>query len=117
MFRARYLPKEVEGTRSTLTIATAVGGTFTYIVWGELAASNSWRSAYGYSVWGEVYAPRPRPRVRVMERGHAATGGATLPRTSEIRLSVRLRHFNGVRGCTVEAHMMLRDRDSTGEVY
>jgi len=117
MFRARYLPKEVDGSRSTLTIATAVGGTFTYVVWDELSASTSWRAAFGYSVWGEVYAPRPRPRVRVMERNDSNTGGATLPASSDIRMSVRIRHFNGVRGCMVEAHMMLRDRDATGLVY
>ena len=117
MFRARYLPREVEGTRSTLTIDTAVGGTFSYIVWSELSESTSWRAAFGYSVWGEVYAPRPRPQVRVMERASSTTGGASIPQHPEIRLQVRIRHFNGVRGCIVQAHMMLRDRDTTRPIY
>lgn len=117
MFRARYLPEEVDGTRSTLTIATAVGGTFTYVIWDELSAANHWRNAFGYSVWGEVYAPRPRPRVRVLARDSSTVGIAVPPQHSDIALSVRIRHFNGVRGCTVEAHMMVRDRDSTRPIY
>ena len=118
MFRARYVPAEDGGMpTSSITLDLAVGGSMAYIVRGELTPSDEWRNADGYAVWGSLYRSSPAPVLQVTQRWSATTGDAWLPRTHEIRMTVRIGNFNGRYGCSVDAIMMLRDERSTLPTY
>ncbi|GAB4265590.1 MAG: hypothetical protein Kow0013_13850 [Pararhodobacter sp.] len=117
MFRARYNPSEVQGGTSDLVLDLAVGGTMVYSVRGPMRPGRRWIPTQGYAVWGGLYRSNPRPRLRIEERRDAATGDASIPANDQIRMSVRIRNFNGRSGCTVTAHMMLRDMRSTRGTY
>jgi hypothetical protein len=116
MFRARYDPSGA-GRISTVVLDLAVGGTMIYNIRGDLDESRRWRRANGYAVWGGLYRSQPRPRVLVLERMSATTGNATVPGHEQIRMSMRIMNFNGRRGCSVDAHMMLRDPQAPGVAY
>lgn len=108
MFRARYSPSEEGGRNCELVLNLAVGGVMVYRLNSTMAPSRLWRTAQGFATWGALYASNPRPSLRVVERRNATTGNASIPRTPEIYMQVRIRNFNGARGCTVTANIMLR---------
>jgi len=116
MFRARYVPSG-NGRISTVVLDLAVGGTMIYNLRGDLNESRRWLRGSGYAVWGGLYRSRPLPRVQVLQRMSATTGNARVPGHEQIRMSLRIRNFNGRGGCTVDAHMMLRDPQAPGVAY
>lgn len=117
MFRARFTPAELGGRMSVLVLDLAVGGTMVYRVRGPLDWSRRWHRANGVSVWGDLYRGAQSPRLRLMYLMAGTTGNASFPEHNDVRLGVRIRHFNGDRGCVVTAHMMLRNVEATGMTY
>ncbi len=108
MTRARYIPGETADGRSHITLNFAVGGLNTYTFRGNLTPSRAWRRGNGRSIWGEIYFMRERPSVRVLRRQDAIfSGAADMESSEDIRLRVRLRNFNGERGCSVSVALML----------
>lgn len=110
MVRARYSAAEIDGGPSQLVINFAVGGINTYTYNGNLTPSRIWRAAIGRVIWGTFNVMGTNPRLRVLERESVPFAGATFDEHVEtIRLRVRIRHFNGMQGCTVTAVLMLND--------
>lgn len=110
MVRARYSAREIDGGPSQIVLNFAVGGVNTYVYYGDLSPSRAWRQASGQVIWGTTGAIRPAPRLRVLERESIPFAGASFDAHVEnIRLRLRIRHFNGMRGCTVTAVLMLND--------
>ena len=110
MVRARYSAREIDGGPSQVVLNFAVGGVNTYVHGGDLAPGRAWRSATGQVIWGTAGTMSPAPRIRVLERESVPFVGATFDEHVEtVRLRLRIRNFNGMRGCTVTAVLMLND--------
>ncbi|MCB1396398.1 MAG: hypothetical protein H6898_06975 [Rhodobacter sp.] len=108
MVRARYSPSEEGGNTSEIVLDLAVGASMVYRVNGALEPNNRWRAAEGYNTWGALYRSTPRPSLQIRERRSAISGGATIPASYQIYMQVRIRNFNGARGCYATANLMLR---------
>lgn len=108
MTRARYVPGESSGGDSHVTLNFAVGGLNTYTFRQNLTPSRAWRRGMGRGVWGEIFTMAAAPLVRVEQRHDAVFDAlADMDRTTDIRLKLRIRNFNGQRGCTVTVSLML----------
>lgn len=117
MFRVRYRPRELTGQPSELIMNLAVGGVSALRFWGNLSDMRSWRRISGRAIWGGVFALRDRPRIRVRrmmdvhEMAPWSPGMAESPNTMPGYVEVRIRNFNGQRGCTVTAAFTLTALD------
>lgn len=108
MTRARYIPGETADGRSQVTLNFAVGGVNVYTIRNDLEVSRTWRRAYGRSIWGALYGMGTAPLVRVLAREDALyTGGGAIEDMPRVRLRLRIRNFNGERGCSVTVALML----------
>lgn len=109
MIRVRYMPRSQTGARnSELVFHLAVGGTAAMRFNFELERHNGWRAAYGQAIWGGVFWLRDRPSIRVLSamdvHGMAPwSAGSTQPAA----IRIRIRNFNGLRGCAVGAYFTL----------
>lgn len=112
MTRARYVPGETSGGNSEVTLNFAVGGLNTFSFRSNLAPARYWRRGSGRGVWGALYYMQAQPAVRVLRRTDATyNGGADMNLNDSIRLRLRIRNFNGERGCTVSVALMLHRWD------
>ena len=112
MTRARYRAVETDGgTHSEVTLLFAVGGLNTYRIPGTLTRANTFRVAYGASVWGSIYSMARRPRVRVLERESFPYINQDIRTAQDIRLQLRIRNFNGAEGCAVTVSLVLHQAD------
>jgi len=108
MTRARYIPSETRDGPSQVTLMFAVAGVNLYTIRAPLSESRTWRRASGRSIWGELYWMGSAPYVRVLNRDDAVVDvDADIETTNDIRLRLRIRNFNGQRGCSVSVALML----------
>ncbi|WP_323035483.1 hypothetical protein [Pararhodobacter sp.] len=108
MTRARYVPGEDTDGRSHVTLNFAVGGVNIYTIRQNLEEARTWRRGFGRSVWGALYGMGAAPTVQVLTRSDAIyNGGDNLEYISRMRLRLRIRNFNGERGCSVSVALMM----------
>lgn len=118
MFRVRYRPRELTGQANELIFNLAVGGVAALRFSGTLSAATSWRRVAGRAIWGGVYYLRERPRIRVLRMMDvhemapwSPEGARHSPSPVPGYVMMRIRHFNGLRGCTVTAAFTLTALD------
>ncbi|MCB1389341.1 MAG: hypothetical protein KDK12_09435 [Rhodobacteraceae bacterium] len=108
MVRARLNAAQIDGDQSELVINFAVGGANTYRFRGNVVPGRRWRDVDGAVIWGRLYDLGNRTQIRILDTDLVPFEGGTVDEhTRQFRLRARIRNFNGMRGCSVTAVLML----------
>ena len=99
---------QIDGDQSELVINFAVGGANTYRFRGNVVPGRRWRDVDGAVIWGRLYDLGNRTQIRILDTDLVPFEGGTVDEhTRQFRLRARIRNFNGMRGCSVTAVLML----------
>lgn len=108
MTRARYVPSGPTNQTNNVTLNFAVGGVNVYTVRSSMTPSRRWARATGRSVWGAHYFMGTAPWVRVLQHDDPIySGSVDAAQADSLRLRLRIRNFNGQRGCSVTVALMM----------
>ena len=106
--RARYSPGERTGeTASQISFFWPSGGAFNLTGYRDFDPTRQWFRAGGHGMYGGIYSWTPRPRIKILERSVLDPTGGAFGVADIIFMRIRIRHFDGLANCQLDADLML----------